>query len=570
MSSTSFATRTEIESRFQHMKRRKHIFVWMACGLVLVAALAAGITWAVRRDRAMHAALRELQEWNQADTVFTSDSVARVLVAYFDHPWHRANDRMLAHYLLGRAHADMGEAPQAIEDYQTAVECADTTDQDCNLRLLRNVYGQMAEVFHAQNLPEDEIIAQKKYNHLSWIIGDTLSAIMGHGSLMKPYFLLSDTANMLRIAQETEQELLQYGRPDLAAMTHVSTTYIYIERGEIEQAKMYIDHIRAEAGIFDEDGSLKAGCEMFYYTLGLYFERTNQLDSAEYYYRRTLTSNKLEAGYKGLLSVYSKRGIADSIAKFAPFYADANDASHDSLRTAEVHKTASLYNYNRHLRIAKDEQQKAQQRLVVIYISVIIILVLIIAGYRFYSRNIEKERKREHALNTIQQNYIKISQDYHSLLAENEEKHSYTTELEQQLNELREEKEQLELLANSLRAKNKVGNYYAHELVQKIIDCAIQRKNVPSGKDFILLRELFCDTFPHFKDFVAETHPLSDYEWYVCILVDMGMGNSDMAFLMGQGAQRMNNIQRQANRLLFKDDTSSTLPVNLRAVIHAT
>ena len=570
MSSTSFATRTEIESRFQHMKRQKHIFVWVACGLGLTAALAAGITYAVLRDRAMHAALRELQEWNQADTVFTSDSMARVLVAYFDHPWHSPNTRMLAHYLLGRAHADMGEAPQAIEDYQTAVECADTTDQDCDFRLLRNVYGQMAEVFHAQNLPEDEIIAQKKYNHLSWIIGDTLSAIMGHGSLMKPYFLLSDTANMLRIAQETEQELLQYGRPDLAAMTHVSTTYIYIKRGEIEQAKMYIDHIRAEAGIFDEDGSLKAGCEMFYYTLGLYFERTNQLDSAEYYYRRTLTSNKLEAGYKGLLSVYSKRGIADSIAKFAPFYADANDASHDSLRTAEVHKTASLYNYNRHLRIAKDEQQKAQQRLIVIYISVIIIMVLIIAGYRFYSRNIEKERKREHALNTIQQNYIKVSQDYHSLLAENEEKHSYTTELEQQLNELREEKEQLELLANSLRAKNKVGNYYAHELVQKIIDCAIQRKNVPSGKDFILLRELFCDTFPHFKDFVAEPHPLSDYEWYVCILVDMGMGNSDMAFLMGQGAQRMNNIQRQANRLLFKDDTSSTLPVNLRAVIHAT
>ena len=98
---------------------------------MLTAVLAAGITYAVRRDRAMHAALRELQEWNLADTVFTSDSVARVLVAYFDHPWHSSNTRMLAHYLLGRAHADMGEAPQAIEDYQTAIERADTTDQDC-------------------------------------------------------------------------------------------------------------------------------------------------------------------------------------------------------------------------------------------------------------------------------------------------------------------------------------------------------------------------------------------------------------------------------------------------------
>lgn len=112
------------------MKRRKTL-MWVVAGVMFVLAVTAFVVRAVRRDRAMHGALRELQEWNQADTVFTSDSVARVLVAYFDHPWHSSNTRMLAHYLLGRAHADMGEAPLAIEDYQTAIERADTTDQDC-------------------------------------------------------------------------------------------------------------------------------------------------------------------------------------------------------------------------------------------------------------------------------------------------------------------------------------------------------------------------------------------------------------------------------------------------------
>ncbi|MBR1755253.1 MAG: hypothetical protein IJ739_01850, partial [Bacteroidaceae bacterium] len=81
-------------------------------------ALVAGGIAAWRHDRVMRAALRDLQAANQADSVFTSDSAAKVLVRYFDHPWHRPNTRMLAHYLLGRAHADMGEAPQAIEDYQ--------------------------------------------------------------------------------------------------------------------------------------------------------------------------------------------------------------------------------------------------------------------------------------------------------------------------------------------------------------------------------------------------------------------------------------------------------------------
>lgn len=85
-----------------NVERQKHIFVRIVCGLVLTAALAAGITWAVRHDRAMHGALRELREWNLADMVFRSDSAAQVLVDYFDHPWHSANDQMLAYYLLGR------------------------------------------------------------------------------------------------------------------------------------------------------------------------------------------------------------------------------------------------------------------------------------------------------------------------------------------------------------------------------------------------------------------------------------------------------------------------------------
>ena len=105
--------------------------MWVVAGAVFVLAVTVFVVRGVRRDRAMHGALRELQEWNLADTVFRSDSAAQVLVDYFDHPWHNANDQMQAYYLLGRAHADMGEAPQAIEAYQTAIERADTTDQDC-------------------------------------------------------------------------------------------------------------------------------------------------------------------------------------------------------------------------------------------------------------------------------------------------------------------------------------------------------------------------------------------------------------------------------------------------------
>jgi hypothetical protein len=37
----------------------------------------------------------------------------------------------------------MGEAPQALDEYHTAAECADTTAADCDYLLLYKVLGQM-------------------------------------------------------------------------------------------------------------------------------------------------------------------------------------------------------------------------------------------------------------------------------------------------------------------------------------------------------------------------------------------------------------------------------------------
>ena len=295
------------------MKRRKTL-MWVVAGAVFVLAVTVFVVRAVRRDRAMHAALKEQQEWNQADTVFTSDSVARVLVAYFDHPWHRANDRMLAHYLLGRAHADMGEAPQAIEDYQTAVECADTTDSDCDFRLLRNVYGQMAEVFHAQNLPEDELKADSAFIRYSWMIGDTLQAINGYRAMECPYFLLNRFDIVQTIDSTAHKTFLALNDTIAAARALLTSAFINANNQDYNKVKDIIIIICRDADIYDDNNRLRHGYEMFYYTLGLYHEGIGQLDSAEYYYRQLLPAKKYEACYKGLLSVYSKRCIADSIA----------------------------------------------------------------------------------------------------------------------------------------------------------------------------------------------------------------------------------------------------------------
>ena len=562
-----------------NVERQKHIFVWIACCLFLVAAIVTGITYVVRRDRAMHGALMELQAANQAGTVFTSDSAAQVLARYFDEPWHRRNDRVLAHYLLGRAHADMGEAPQAIEDYQTAIECADTTDEDCDLYVLSAVYGQMAEVYHAQNLPEDEIEAQKMYNHLSWMNGDTLYAICGHNALIRPFLLLSDTANMLRVSKEAKAMFIQHGNKALAALSNIGVIDIYLNRQQFELAKTGIEEVCYESGIFDEHGNLTPGREMFYYTLGLYFDGINQLDSAEYYYRRVLATGESEAGYKGLLSVYGKLGIADSIAKFAPLYADANDASHDSLRTAEVHKTASLYNYNRHLRQAQKERQEKQHLKNLLLWIILAILVIGIIVYQAYRREKEEQkrlaREYHHARQELEdtRHEIDVLREVagqwvgkEALLAAKEQK---LRELQQQLSFLKTKlKVPYDTIHPSQAAMADIIQHFhtiatPHTMEKEGQKPKYIQPRAAKPNEWKALIGLVGIHYHRLYLFITIDHQLSNQEYKVCILSRLQFETSEIAVLLGTSLPTISNARKSIAAKLFHLESAISLDAKL-------
>ena len=101
------------------------------------------------RSQQMRRLLLLTNAQNKCDTVFRSDSIQRLLVAYYDRHGS-ANERMLAHYLLGRTYYEAGETPLALECYQEAAECADTISKDCDYKQLSRVYAQMAEILYKQ------------------------------------------------------------------------------------------------------------------------------------------------------------------------------------------------------------------------------------------------------------------------------------------------------------------------------------------------------------------------------------------------------------------------------------
>ena len=98
---------------------------------------------------------------NKACITFTSDSVMKEVVDYYDHHGS-ANERMLANYVLGCVYRDMHEAPMALEYYNKATEQADTAAQDCDYATLCRVYSQMGFLFAKQHLPHQELASFNK------------------------------------------------------------------------------------------------------------------------------------------------------------------------------------------------------------------------------------------------------------------------------------------------------------------------------------------------------------------------------------------------------------------------
>ena len=91
--------------------------------LVLLTACSDG------QRREMLALLDEADSLNRAYAQLPADSLLRRAADFFDRHGSR-NEQVRAHYLLGCAYRDQGQAPEALQAWQDAIDRADTTARD--------------------------------------------------------------------------------------------------------------------------------------------------------------------------------------------------------------------------------------------------------------------------------------------------------------------------------------------------------------------------------------------------------------------------------------------------------
>ena len=510
---------------------------------------------------------------NKTDVIFTSDSLAKELTDHFDRHG-TTNERVLAHYLLGRALSDMGEAPAALQAYYDAIERADTTKADCDYNTLKGIYGQMATIFHQQNLPHDEIWAINYYIDCIRRTANAEKYIVAKGQLIKPYYLLGEKDTVLQIINETYHSLKRIGKDRRAASILPTSIYIYMDRHDLSKAKEIMDIFEHESGLFDENGNIVKGRESYYCLKGLYELEVNEIDSAELYFRKAIRFGDLSEGYKGLLSIYRKKNNIDSVVRFSQLYESAQDTLHNKMQTDAIHQMSALYNYNRSQREAEQERAKAQEAFILlgyilfVTIGLLIVILVIIALYRKAQK--EKQQKiaqLENSLISAWQQRSAVQEELRMLKGKDLE--GMIAEKEKQEAELTQIIDRLQAENDKFKHNHKETDHLDAFLESKIAQLFIKKANgkaerpVPSEAEWRLLVSQFSKDMPAIYKSFGREEALSPMEQNVCILILLKIPISTIILMVNSTPQTVSKAKSRANMKLFHTKGANSLENNL-------
>ena len=538
--------------------------------------------------------LLEAKAQNKAFVDFTSDSIAKEFTKYYD-SHGTANERMMAHYLLGCVYRDLGEAPHAVDCYLDAISLADTTSKDCDFYTLSCAYAQMADIYYKQLLLTNSIEANKKASIYAFRSNQPKFAITNLVGMASSYILLNKRDSAELILKKANGLYLRYGLLQNALQSSNSLLYLYVDNpSKLKEAKELIDKYEELSTHFDRSLELRGDKRQFYYYKGKYFEENNQLDSAEYYYRKVYRPNMsfvdMDPMYRGLLSVFTKRHQSDSIAKYSQLLCLANDSSiakKDQDLTAQM---AASYNYNRYQKEALENEKIAHHTQIILISILIGVAIVALFLYTIWRNHLKKQERLRAEYTKATEEYEKnirtmrlldsayqevinaVKEELSKTRSENQSHlETITAEYERNKTELEEENHKLTGTIRKLEKQEAVSDYLQKtkelmntEIVKHIKDLEQIPLSTLTKDDWNMLNAEIATYFPSIIHDLNSLPKITDQKIRVCLLVLLKIKDSSIANWLELKANRISNIKSELNKELFGESSARTLYNNLR------
>lgn len=495
----------------------------------------------------MRSLLQQAQKQNQDYIPFTSDSIGKVLVKYYERHGS-SNDKMLAHYLLGSMYRDMKEAPMALQCFQDALEMADTTSSDCDYGLLCRINGQIAALFHKEFLPDRALYYNDRACHFAELDNDTVTALIFREQIARNYILLHQDEKAISIFEDTYRRFLAIGKKDDAAITIGLAVTLLIDKGDLGKAKHYMD-IHETSSLFDQNHQIISGKETYYVTKGKYFLAVNQPDSADYYFRKAIScADKLNiqmGAHDGMLRLFRYKNNKDSIAKYAQLCYELDDSIFAENTRDILSNVNSLYQYGRNQELAVKMEKKAGQNKLLFIISLFVILLLLLLAiiswvrYRGHQRALfEKYKQDKNNLLATQNELLRLQEDnYDSII---DEKIKYIETLKERIAKFEETHDNIHFLD---------VRFAESDICKKLHSIARYGQELPSKNDWENLKNLIDAEIPSFYAVVNHHQNLKEQEYQICMLIRTNFQKSEICNLMNMSSANLSMLRK---RLLVK------------------
>ena len=498
--------------------------------------------------------LEQLEQQNRSGQPMLNDSLAEDLVSYFDRHGD-ANERMRSRYILGRTYYFLGELPRALELYNEAADCADTTSADCNFKVLSRIYAQKADIYHKQVQPRSQLKNLRIAEYYGWKGKDTLITTECYSLQTESYKYLGLLDSFIIISENAANKFGLIGRNDRASQIRAGEITTLIKTGEEIKAKEYIRDYDLYSGLVKLNGDVVEGHEIYYYVKGKYYLAVHKVDSAEYMFRKELREgkdlNNQIAGCKGLQELYEVKRNPDSIAKYAKLSYELNDSAYLLSEMQNIQKFQASYNYNHHKILAEQSEKKAQQSLNVLIAVVALVLILSLFAFIWF-RSYRARRKAE---------ILQYHKDLETLEKLQTELQDICSEEKLSPWELFEKKQEeiVEILDRVSAYKRKTKQPLA-TLEERLANAPVVKRlkdyvnanpyQKASQTDFAELRSLLNEEVPHFYTSLNTPHyTLSEIEYDVSMLLRVRFSPMDIHKLTGLSPSYVSNMR---SRLLLR------------------
>lgn len=509
----------------------------------------------------MYYQLLTIKAKDKAYITHTSDSLIKTVVKYYEE--RKDRERLPeTYYYAGRVYRDLGDAPQALEYLQKAIE----STKDCtDYRLISRIYSQTGTLYLYQDTYDQALEVFRKAYQYCLSDKDSIGMVYSLRDIGRTFTTLNCADSALYYYKGALNYAEQIHNNHLVGVVQAELSGLYI------QLEMYPEAFTA---IQCSNKYIKGhNIAPFYAILADYYYYTNQLDSATFYYTQTASFDDLyqkQGSYKGLGNIARKKGQYKEAMEYFDKYLICTDSIKDITNTETIRKMQSLYNYQlKEKENSKLQRQAANYKLwnILLIFSLLSLVFLFIAYHQFRKKKEQQQLVKQERIKQIQKRKICAKQH---VSGKNKEQ---IKEVELSLHKAEIEKDQLrqdllkaqksliektnEQITATQRVQKQSELALKHSDIYKKFHFAVQGSDEKIGNDD--WKELMCavdEAYNQFTTRLLELYPMKTIEIQVCVLIKIGLSPAQIAFITIRSRQAISSIRKRLySKVMGKDGT---------------